>query len=95
MLEDQLFQKQECPLVVDSLAHLHLGDPQMGRVRFLAVVALQILHRKLHNETLLKESVVQDFLLHCHFNLNSPRMRLCPDKSSINKFHSLEAFNEL
>jgi hypothetical protein len=75
--------------MIDALSHLHLGHPQMGCVRLLAVVALQILYGKFHNETLLQQGVVEDFLLHCHFNFNSPGVRLCPHESSIDQLDAL------
>lgn len=53
VLENELLQEQEGPLVKHALSELHLGLPCMRRVCLLTVVALQVLHHKLHLEALL------------------------------------------
>lgn len=63
VLNDQLFEEQESTFVVDSLSKLNLCDPQMRRVRLLAVIALQVNYHEFNDEALLKKSTVQNFLL--------------------------------
>ena len=62
VLENQLLKEQESPLVVDPLANLHLARPQVGRVGLLAVVALLVMHHKLHCASGLQLGVVLHLL---------------------------------
>jgi hypothetical protein len=84
VLYDQLFKEQESTLVVDSLSKLNLCDPQMRRVRLLAVIALQVYYNEFNDEALLKKSTVQNFFLYGQLYLNTFGMRLGPNESRIN-----------
>lgn len=95
VLENQLLQEQECSLMIDNLTYLHLWLPVMRRICLLAILTLQILHDKLHHKSLLQHSATHDFLLYSKLNLESPRMRLCPNEACINHFHPFQTFDML
>lgn len=50
MLENQLLEEEEGPLVDYTLSNLHLTGPSVGRPRLLTVVALGIVHDKFNSE---------------------------------------------
>lgn len=64
VLQNELLQEHERALVEYTLSQLHLGCPGMRRVRLLTVVALQVLHYKLHLEALLEQSVCLHLFLY-------------------------------
>ena len=63
MLENQLLEPEERALVGDFLTDLNLRLPQMGRVRLLAVVALEVLNDELDDQVLLEHGVGHHLLL--------------------------------
>lgn len=63
VLQDQLLEVEERPLVVDSLADLHLRLPEVRRVHALTVLALQVLNDELDDERLLHLGAIQHLLL--------------------------------
>lgn len=71
------------------LPDLHLRGPQMRRVRFLAVVALQVLNKEFDNEVLGKLYFVEHLLLDRRLHLEPFAMRLCPDETCIDDLRSL------
>ena len=64
VLENELLQEEECPLVSNLLPDLDLRLPQVRRVSPFAVVTLQILDYKLHYKLLLQNGTWLNFLLH-------------------------------
>ena len=93
MLYKELLKEQKCSFMVNSLAHLYLCYPQVRCIGLLAIYALLICDNKLNHKALLKQGSAHNFFLDCEFNLYSARMRLCPNKACINKFHSFQTFN--
>lgn len=83
VLQDQLFEEQECALVCDLLADLDGRSPDVGRVRLGALAALLVGDNIDHLETLLHEHAVGDRVLYCDLDLDSPRMGFCPDESGV------------
>jgi hypothetical protein len=71
MLNNELFKKEEGSFVINSLSNLDLSNPQMRSVCLLTVWALLICDNKLYDETLLKESAIENFLLDSQLDLNT------------------------
>ena len=65
----------------------------MRGVSHLAIIALLVLDNELNLESLLQHRVAMDFLLYRQLDLQSPRMRLCPDERGVKQFHKFEAFH--
>lgn len=65
----------------------------MRGVSHLAIVALLVLDDELNLESLLQHGVAMDFLLYCELDLQSPRMRLCPDERGVKQFDKFETFH--
>ena len=83
MFDQHLLQEQESPLVIYSLADLHLGYPKMGSVSFLALITLLIDCGEFYDEGLLEQSAIHHFFLDSHLYFDSTRVRLSPDEIRI------------
>ena len=90
-----MLEIQESSFVVHSLPQLHLSPPCVRRISLLTVVALKVLNDELDLECLLKKRVHLHFFLNSQLDFYSPRVRLCPNKSRVEQFDSLEAFDVL
>lgn len=77
------------------LSDLDLGDPRVRGVTGFTVIALLVCYDEFDHKGLLKHRVLLDFFLNCYFDFNSSRMRFSPNKSSVQKFHSFQAFDVL
>jgi hypothetical protein len=53
VLDDELLEKQESTLVINSLTNLDLGYPEMGCVGLFTIVALLVCYQKFYHKTLL------------------------------------------
>ena len=71
VLNDELLQEKESPLVVNSLANLHLGDPQVRCVCLFTITALLVCNYELYDEALLEECSIENFLLYSELDLNT------------------------
>ena len=80
---------------MDALSHLHLWSPSVRSVGLFAIVALLILHNKLHLECLLQHRVVVHFLLNGEFHRNTPTVRLCVDKLCVQQLNLLQSLHLL
>lgn len=94
-LENQLLEEQERSFVIDILANLHLTLPQMGRVRTLAVIALQIHDDEFDDERLLQQSAIHDFPLHGELHLETTRVGLRPDEACVDHLDALQSLRVL
>lgn len=83
VLENQLLQEEEGPLVDYPLADLDLTGPSVRCPRLLTIVALSIGNHKFNAKSLLKHRVILHFLLDSQLKLDSPRMGLRPNEFSI------------
>jgi hypothetical protein len=79
MLQDQLLQPQERPLVRNLLPNLHTRFPCVLRCQFRTCGTLSSVNNKCKDECLLQDGVGQNFLLNSDLDLDSPRMRFGPD----------------
>lgn len=95
MSENDLLQVQEGPFVMHSMSNLDLGDPSMRGVACFTVIALLVCYDEFNHKGLLKHRVMLHFFLNCYFDFNSSGMGFSPNKSSIQKFHSFQAFDVL
>jgi hypothetical protein len=71
VLNDELLEEKESPLVVNPLTNLHLGDPQVGCVCLFTITALLVCNDKLYDEALLEECSIEYFLLHSELHFNT------------------------
>lgn len=69
VLQDQLFEEQERPLVVDLLSHLHTGLPCILRSQPGTIGTLSTVNDQEQDKRLLQDGVGQDFLLDRYFDL--------------------------
>lgn len=79
MLQDQLLQPQECPLVRNLLPNLDTGLPSVLRCQFRTCRTLSSVNNKREDECLLQDSVGQNLFLDRDLDLYSSRMGLGPD----------------
>lgn len=70
VLQNQLLQEKEGPLVDDSLANLDLTGPSVRCPSLLTIIALSIRNHKFNTESLLKHSVILHFLLNSQLKLD-------------------------
>ena len=71
------------------LSYLYLGDPEVWRVCLLAIFALLVFDLELNDQIFAKLHFVEHFALDGGFHFDPPRVRLCPDKPTID---NLSAF---
>ena len=93
MLQDQLFQVEESPFVVNSLSDLHLRNPSMRRVGLFTVVALEVRHNEFNLERLLEKGARLDFFLDSQLDFDASGVWFSPNESSVHQFYSFESFN--
>lgn len=91
VLEDQLFDQEECFFMLDMLTHLNNSTPSVRGKLLLTIVALHIKFNKFSNESLFHLCLIVELFLNCHFHLQTLRMRLSPDKSSFNDLGSTKS----
>jgi len=89
VLQNELFQEQECSLVTNLLSDLHLTLPQMGSISSLACIALQVCNHEFNDECLLKKCSSNNFLLNGSLDLESSGMSFSPNEVCVYKFYSL------
>lgn len=89
MLEDQLFQPQERPLVRHLLPNLHARLPCILRRQSCTARALSCVHHQCQFECLLKDGICQNFFLDSDFQLDSTGMGFRPDECGVDEadFH--------
>lgn len=89
VLQDQLLQPQERPLVRDLLSDLYARLPSVLRCQLGTTWALTGVDDQSQDERLLKDSVCQDLLLDRHFHLDSSGMWFSPHEGGVDKadFH--------
>jgi hypothetical protein len=71
------------------LSYLYLGDPEVWCVRLLAIFALLIFDLELDDQIFAKLDFVEHFALDGGLDFEAARVRLCPDKTTID---NLSAF---
>lgn len=71
VLDDELLEEKESPLMVNSLTNLHLGDPQVRCVCLFTITALLVCNYEFYDEALLEECSIQYLLLHSELDLNA------------------------
>lgn len=79
MLQDQLLQPQERPLVRDLLPNLHTSLPCVLRRQSRTCWTLTGVDNERKDECLLQDGIGQNFLLDSDLDLDSSRMGFCPD----------------
>lgn len=89
VLQNELLKEKECPLMINSLANLYLGSPQMWRVGLFAIVTLKVANLKNKLNYLLQIHTIQHFFLNGCFDANTTCMRLCPYETRINHLYFL------
>ena len=85
VLQDQLLQPQERPLVRDLLPNLHTCLPGVLRRQSGTSRTLSSVHDERKLKRLLQDRVRQDLLLDRDLELDTPRVRLSPDEGSVNQ----------
>mmetsp|Transcript_9567 Transcript_9567/g.17961 ORF Transcript_9567/g.17961 Transcript_9567/m.17961 type:complete len:92 (+) Transcript_9567:1309-1584(+) len=86
MLQEKLFQVEECSFMGHMLSNLDNGMPCTLRIICLTILTLLITLNKFNNSGLLHYRSIHNFFLHSNFNLQSHRVRLCPNPNCVNKF---------
>ena len=71
VLNDELLEEEESPLVVNPLTDLHLGHPQVRCVCLFTITALLVCNYELYDKALLEECSIEYFLLHSELDLNA------------------------
>jgi hypothetical protein len=71
MLNDELLEEEESPLVIHSLSDLNLSNPQVRCVGLLTIWALLICNNEFYDKALLKKSSIKDFLLNSELHLDT------------------------
>lgn len=71
VLQNQLFEEQERPLVVDFLSDLHTGLPSVLCSQPGTIRALSTMDDEEQDERLLQDGVGEDFLLDRNLDLES------------------------
>jgi len=79
MLQDQLLQPQERPLMRHLLPDLHTSLPSVLSCQFRTCRTLSSVDNKRENECLLKDGVGQNLFLDSDLDLDSSRMGFSPD----------------
>ncbi|KAH3669395.1 hypothetical protein OGAPHI_001516 [Ogataea philodendri] len=92
VFKNELFQVQECSLMLDFLPDLNGSTPCIDRVRLGTVGTLHSNNHVLHLETLLDDGVGESLALDRQFDPNSTGMRFGPDKRRIYKPDFVETF---
>lgn len=92
VLQDQLLQEQERPLVWDLLPDLHQCLPCVLRRQLRAIRTLTVLYEVLDLEDLLENGGRQDFFLDGERDAETFRMRLRPDEMGFGEADFAEAF---
>ena len=85
VLQDQLLQPQECPLVRDLLPDLHTRFPCVLRGQSSTCGTLSGVHDEREDESLLKNRVGQYLLLDGDFDLDSSGVRFSPDERGVDQ----------
>ena len=67
----------------------------MRGVACFTVIALLICYDEFNHKGLLKHRVLLHFFLNCYFDFNSSGVGFGPNKSSVQKLHSFQAFDVL
>ena len=91
MLQDQLFQVQECPLMWHLLAHLNTCSPGVVSVALRAIRALMVILSELHLEALLHNCTISKVRLHSDLDLYTSRVRFRPDEACVDDPQLIEA----
>lgn len=71
VLNDELLEEEESPLVVNPLTDLHLSHPQVRCVCLFTITALLVCNDELDDEALLEECPIEYFLLHSELHFNT------------------------
>jgi hypothetical protein len=71
VLDDELLEEKESPLVVNSLTNLHLGHPQVRCVCLFTITTLLVCNYELYDKALLEECSIEYFLLNSELDLNT------------------------
>ena len=95
MSQYQLFEIKESSLVMYTLSYLYLTGPGVRCPSLFAIIALLVLDYKFNPKSLLKHSVILDFLLNNKLHFHAPTMRFCPNKSSIDNLNFVESLHVL
>lgn len=95
MLQDQLFQPQEGPLMRHLLPDLHRRLPRILRRELGARRTLASVHDKDEHERLLEDRIRQDLLLNGDLDFNPAGMGFCPDEGGVDKSDLLEGTGDL
>jgi|LauGreDrversion4_2_1035121.scaffolds.fasta_scaffold1133247_2 hypothetical protein len=95
MSQDQLFEVEESSFVMYTLSYLYLTCPGVRSPSLLTIITLLVLNYKFHSESLLKHSVVLNFLLNNKLHFHASTVRFCPNKSSIDNFNFIESLHVL
>lgn len=85
MLQNQLLQPQESPLVSDLLSDLHTRFPCILGCQFCTCGTLTSVDHEGEDECLLENRVGENFLLDSDFDLDSSGVRFCPDERGVNE----------
>jgi len=95
VLQNQLLEEQESPLVVYLLPDLHTGLPGVLRGQSGTLRTLGTLYDKSQDESLLQHRSRQDFLLNDNLQLESTRMGFGPEERGVDQPDSRERFGDL
>lgn len=83
MLQNQLLEVQESPLVWNLLSHLDASPPCVVCITLCAIRALLVVLCVFNLEALLHNGTLIQFALHCDLDLDPPAMRLSPDEACV------------
>lgn len=95
VLEDELLQVKESPLVIHPLPDLHDRCPCVVCECRGAVIALLVPDDEGNDHCLLQDSPVPNLFLDGELKLQTPTMGFCPDPRSIHQLHLLKAVDLL
>lgn len=85
VLQDQLLQPQERPLVRNLLPDLHTRFPSVLCRQSRTRRALAGVDNESEDKSLLQDGIGQDFFLDRDLDLDSSRMGFCPDVRCVDK----------
>lgn len=85
VLQDQLFQEQEGPLVVDLLSDLHTSLPRVLGSEPSTLGTLRTLYDQHEDKCLLEDCAREDLLLDDDFEFESTGVGLGPEEGSVDE----------
>lgn len=85
VLQDELFEVQECPLVVDFLSDLNTRFPCVLRGESSTLGTLGTLNDEREDKSLLQDGTGKNLFLNDDLELDSTRVRLGPEEGCIDQ----------